>query len=279
MAEIGGKAWHVAPWCFLGFRRKRSALSCPAKAGKYRPQWLIDLIKSFAPDATSHDEIRRELQKLLDELRVRRDLPRITANGSVTVSHREGPSTQIVRGSERPVLQGKPREDHVDLSIVPSGAQRADIWRNRERAPVIIPLRSEEEIEEKQIKEKAARYYDNGQLFVNMLYPSIFKMKEQLESEYAAASDIEQLRALALQVAEEAAILRVGRAVVFALAKQANKEWNSEAISKALTPESLSIAADDYVDSLQSARRKIGKTFRTSGVTTDRLEVELSPSF
>jgi hypothetical protein len=247
-------------------------------AAKYRPQWLIDLIKSFAPDATSHDDIRRELQRLLDELRVRRDMPRVTPNGSVVVSNREGPSTQLVRGSEGPILQRKPREDHVDLSVVPSGAQRADIWRNRERAPLIIPLRSEEEIEEKQIKEKAARYYDNGQLFVNMLYPSILKMKEQLESEYAAASDIEQVRALAQQAAEETAILRVGRAVVFALAKQANKEWNSEAISKALTPESLSVAADDYLDSLQSARRKLGKTFRMSGAAPDRMEVELSPS-
>jgi hypothetical protein len=222
--------------------------------------------------------IRRELQKLLDELRVRRDMPRIMPNGGVAVAQREGPSTQLVRGNEGPVVQRRPREDHVDLSVVPSGAQRADIWRNRERAPVIIPLHSVEEIEEKQIKEKAARYYDNGQLFVNMLYPSIFKMKAQLESEYAAASDIEQLRAVAQQVAEETTMLRVGRAVVFALAKQANKEWNSEAISKALTPESLSVAADDYVDSLQSARRKIGKTFRVSGVAADRLTVELSPS-
>ena len=159
-------------------------------AAKYRPQWLIDLIKSFAPDAMSHDEIRQELQKLLDELRVRRDMPRVTANGAVVVAPREGPSTQMVRGTEGPIRQKDPREEHVDLSVVPSGAQRADIWRNRERAPIIIALRTEDEIEEKQIKEKAARYYDNGQLFVNMLYSSIDKMKRQLESEYAAAADI-----------------------------------------------------------------------------------------
>jgi hypothetical protein len=262
----------------MGEQQQAQATDFALLAAKYRPQWLIDLIKTFAPDAASHDEIRRELQKLLDELRVRRDMPRVTPNGGVSVAHREGPSTQIIRSPEGPVAQKSSREDHVDLSVVPSGAQRADIWRNRERAPVIIPLRSEEEIEEKQIKEKAARYYDNGQLFVNMLYPSIFKMKDQLETEYAAASDIEQLRTLAQQVAEETAILRVGRAVVFALAKQASKEWNSEAISKALTPESLSVAADDYVDSLQSARRKLGKIFRVSGSSVERLEAELSPS-
>lgn len=222
-----------------------------------------------AGHAASHDEIRRELQKLLDELRVRRDMPRITANGAIAVAQREGPSTQIVRGSETSSLQTPSREDHVDLSIVPSGAQRADIWRNRERAPIIIQLWNDNEIDEKQIKEKAARYYDNGQLFVNMLYPSIGKMKQQLEQEYAAASDIDQVRVLAKQMAEESMMLRVGRAVVFALAKQANKEWDSEAISRALTPESLSVAADDYVDSLQSARRKIGIAIRTSGARAD----------
>jgi hypothetical protein len=245
-------------------------------AARHRPQWLIDLIKSLAPDAPSHDEIRRELQKLLDELRVRRDMPRVVADGSVVVAPRDGPSTQLARGTEGSIKQNGSREEHIDLSVVPSGAQRADIWRNRERAPIIIALRTEIEIEEKQIKEKAARYYDNGQLFVNMLYPSISKMKEQLESEYAAVSDIDQMRSLALQAAEETTILRIGRAVVFALAKQANKEWNSEAISKALAPESLSVAADDYLDSLQSARRKIGKTFRTLGATASRLEAELS---
>ena len=71
-------------------------------------------------------------------------------------------------------------QDHIDLSVVPAGARRADVWQNRERAPVIIPRKNEEEIDEKQIKERAARYYDNGQLFVNMLYPSIQLMKEQI---------------------------------------------------------------------------------------------------
>jgi len=245
---------------------------------KYRPQWLVDLIRSFAPDALSHDEIRQELQKLLDELKVRRNMPRITLNGAVAVLPRDGTATQIVRGEHAPIDSKQPREEHIDLSIVPSGAQRADIWRNRERAPVIIPLRTEAEIEEKQIKERAARYYDNGQLFVNMLYPAIQQMKDQLEKEYADTSDVEQMRALALQLAEETMIRDVGRAVVFALAKQANKEWNSEAVSKALAPESLSLAADDYSDALQSARRKIGKTFRTSGSSVDHLINELTSS-
>jgi hypothetical protein len=243
---------------------------------KYRPQWLIDLIRLFAPDAPTHDDIRNELQKLLDELNVRRIMPRTAVNGAVIVAPREGPSTQPIRGDKTAAEKLNKADDHVDLSIVPSGAQRADIWKNRERAPVIIDLRTEEEIEEKQIKERAARYYDNGQLFVNMLYPSIQQMKEQLEKEYAEATDVDQMRAAAAQLAEETMILRVGRAVVYALAKQANKEWNSEAVAKALAPESLSLAADDYRDALQSARRKMGKTFRVAGNSVDRIVREIA---
>jgi hypothetical protein len=203
-------------------------------------------------------------------------MPRTTVNGSIIVAPREGPSTQFIRGEKISTNRLTKADDHVDLSIVPSGAQRADIWKNRERAPVIIDLRTEEEIEEKQIKERAARYYDNGQLFVNMLYPSIQQMKEQLEKEYSDATDVEQMRGLAAQLAEETMILRVGRAVVYALAKQANKEWNSEAVAKALAPESLSLAADDYKDALQSARRKMGKTFRVSGNAVDRIIREIT---
>jgi hypothetical protein len=201
-------------------------------------------------------------------------MPRIIVDGSLAVAPREGPSTAPVRNGDGNNAASTKDDDHIDLSIVPSGAQRADIWKNRERAPVIIPLRTEQEIEEKQMKERAARYYDNGQLFVNMLYPSIQHMKQQLEKEYAEAADIDEMRRLAAQLAEETVILRVGRAVVYALAKQANKEWNSEAVAKALAPESLSMAADDYKDSLQSARRKIGITFRLSGNSKNGYETE-----
>lgn len=235
-----------------------------------RPQWLVDLIRLFSPDGPSQDDIRKELQKLLDELRVQRIGPRQRMNGDVAVDAKEGPAVGVVRGGEKSSKGSEGREGHTDLSVAPSGAKRADIWNNKERAPIIVPLRTLEEIDEKQIRERAARYYDNGQLYVNMLYPSVQLMKEQLDKEYAAATDPEQVRNLSLQLAEQTIMLLVGRAVVFALAKQVNKDWNSEAIKLALTPESLSLAADDFADALQSARRKIGISLRTAGRQADR---------
>jgi hypothetical protein len=51
--------------------------------------------------------------------------------------------------------------------------------------------------------------------------------------------------------------LRVGKATVFALAKRANKDWSEENLKAALTPESLSIAADDYMDSFNIIHRQM----------------------
>lgn len=252
-----------------GEQNQVSASDFAKIVAKNRPQWLIDLIRLFAPDGPSQEDIRKELQKLLDELRVQRTSPRQNINGSVVIDLKEGPAIGAVRGGDTPSNGTQGREGHTDLSVAPSGAKRADIWNNRERAPVIFPLRSEEQIDEKQMRGRAARYYENGQLYVNMLYPSIQQMKEQLDKEYAGATDPEQAQSLSLQLSEQAIMLLVGRAVVFALAKQVNKDWNSEAIKLALSRESLSLAADDFSDALQSARRRIGTSLRTSGKAAD----------
>jgi len=63
-------------------------------------------------------------------------------------------------------------------------------------------------------------------------------------------------------IAERTMILRVGRTVVYALAKQLNKEWDQKAVEIASSPESRSMAADDFADAMQNARRAIGRALR-----------------
>jgi hypothetical protein len=135
--------------------------------------------------------------------------------------------------------------------------------QNMERAPALIPLDDEEEIEAKNIKGRAARYYaKTGELFINMRYPAVDSMREQLEREYAHAGDVDIMKRLALSHSRNSMIQRAGLAVVFSLAKRLNKEWDEEAMGKALEPESLSLAADNHFDSLQDARRAIGTTLK-----------------
>ena len=162
-----------------------------------------------------------------------------------------------------------------DLSVLPTGAKRAELFKNLERAPEIILLRDEAEIEEKGIKGRAARFVmEAGQLFVNMLYPAITEMQAQLQAEYADASDPELLRSLAQQHAERTMILRVGRTVVYALAKQLNKEWDQKSLETASSPESLSMAADDFGDGMQNVRRAIGKALRMNRADGEAIEEE-----
>ncbi|MGH7122282.1 MAG: hypothetical protein ACREFP_25365, partial [Acetobacteraceae bacterium] len=235
-----------------------------------RPQWLIDLIHSFAPESRSSDDIRAELQKLLNQLRVRRLSPKVTQQGSICVGPGAGPAADTTFGVTNGNGGDGPRPKPTDLSVLPTGAKRAEMFKNLERAPEIIPLNTDEEIEEKGLKARAARYVmEAGTFFVNMQYPAIAEMHALLEAEYADADDLDLLRSLAQQHAESTMVLRVGRTVVHALAKQLSKEWDRKALETASSPESLSMAADDFGDAMQNVRRAISTALRTV-----RVEVE-----
>jgi hypothetical protein len=235
-----------------------------------RPQWLVDLIHSFAPDSRSSDEIRDELQKLLNHLRVKRVSPKVSLQGSTNVAPGAGPATDIGHGLNNGNGGNGGRQKPTDLSILPTGAKRAEMFKNLERAPEIIPLTTDEEIDEKGLRGRAGRYVmEAGQLFVNMQYPAITEMRVQLEAEYADAHDIDVMRSLAHQHAEATMILRIGRTVVYALAKQLNKEWDQKALEIASSPESLSMAADDFGDAMQNVRRAISTALRTARVDVE----------
>lgn len=230
-----------------------------------RPEWLIELIRSLAPDSATSDDIRNELQNLLNNLRVRRVSPRVTMNGSTPVGNGSGPASDVDSATSQRDGGNASRQKPIDLAVLPSGAKRADMFKNVERAPEIILLTEDSDIEDKGIKGRAARFVmEPNQLFINMNYPSIAEIKSILEAEYADAPDPEFMRALAKQHAERIMILRVGRTVVYALAKQLSREWDQKALEVASSPESLSMAADDFMDALQNVRRDIGRKLRTS---------------
>ena len=228
-----------------------------------RPEWLIELIQSFAPQGASSDDIRDELQRLLNELRVKRVSPRIVAEGPINVESGTGSASANSHGLSEGEAGQKPRQRPTDLSIAPVGAKRAGIFSNLERAPKIILLENDEQIEEKELKGRAARYYlETGELFINMKYPAVEEMRQLLEDEYVGTADPEILRIMTLEKSRRSMILRVGRTVVFALAKQLSKEWDQKAQETAWSPESLSMAADNVADSLQTVKRQLGAALR-----------------
>ncbi|MCP1469597.1 hypothetical protein J3E64_001279 [Sphingobium sp. OAS761] len=226
-----------------------------------RPEWLIEIINSLAPKSSaSTDDLRKELQDLLNQLRVKTKSPREAPEGLHLVDdggargarpdHKDGSGGDSDRTPISP----------TDLIFNPGGAKRADISKNLEQAPEIIPLRDPDQVEEKGITGKAARYVrETNQLFVNLTYSAVGAAQEDLSLRYATYEEPEIVRELARQWAERLVMGRVGYAVVYAQAKQLIREWTSDDVKKALEPESLSLAADGWRDAVSTAYRSISR--------------------
>ena len=157
----------------------------------------------------------------------------------------------------------------TDLIFNPAGAKRASISKNLEQAPEIIPLRDEDDIAEKEITGKAARYFrETNQLFINLTYSAAAAAQEHLELRYATYEDLEMVRELARQWAERLIMGRVGYAVVYAQAKQLIREWTSDDVKKAL----------GWRDVVSSAYHSISRRFGLSMARAkdDEVGLELS---
>lgn len=248
-----------------GDNAKLSARDFAALVHENRPQWLIDLVHSLAPtSATSTKEIEESLQQLLNRMRLKKDSFTMTSAGDIPVAPGEYNGVKPTRsGEESRGASTAPMAPRVDLSVVPGEARMARMAENLARAPRIIPLDDADLVAEKDFIGRAAKFYANtGELFVNMLYPAVDEMRAQLEAEYAAADDEEIMKRIVFDHARSSMMRRVGFAVVFALAKRLNQHWDEASLAKALEPESLSLAADNFFESLQDARRSIGKTLK-----------------
>lgn len=230
-----------------------------------RPQWLIDRINEFAPkSSTDTSELRKELQQMLNNLRLRVKSPKESLLGEQPVS--DGGA----RGAQPDGLGGEGAKDQVssekpdELIFNPLGAKRASISKNMEQPPDFIQLRDEQDIEDHGITGKAAVYIDTtNELFVNMLYPSIGETKEDLTARYGNHEDPELVRYLATEWAEKIFLGRIGYAVVYAKAKQLNRVWAPEDVKRALDPVCLSLAADGWRDVISSAYHSLGRRLRT----------------
>ena len=238
---------------------------------EHRPDWLVEIINSLAPQSSgSTDDLRKELQDLLNELRVKSHGPRLAPDGINLVEHGGARGAAPTTGSANAETKVEKSAEPTDLVFNQTGAKKANITKNAERAPDIIILRTEEEAEEKDIGGKAARYVsETNTLFVNLSYPAVTDAQEHLELRYATYEDPEIMREQVRLAAERLIMGRVGFAVVFAQAKQLRREWTPDDVKAALRPESLSIAADGWRDAVSNIYRTLTRKF---GVAKSDLE-------
>ena len=271
----------------LLWRHDRSPLTADNYAHLVRelmPNWVKDVIRQESPDgADDLNDLQSDLQQLLDDLRVPTNVlkPALTAVSPNFRTERNDAGTpepeptaieaeqdeELPEGGRRRVKRTENRASTTRLRQAPQGATASRLTRALERAPDIKILIDPYEIADRGLKGRAARFYGDVQtLFVNGIYPAVERMADELANEFVGVEEVEEARTLAVQASQRALAFRVGKTTCFALAKRLQDDWSSEDLERATSPESLSMAADDYRQSFPSARRWIKDRVRMASV-------------
>jgi hypothetical protein len=252
--------WPEAYRQFLRFRgndqRQVHMGDFSALVRSYMPTWLAKIIRSFGPSQANYiNEISSELKALLALL------------GVEPASEVPGPG-----GAERSISgtasNPKPAETQAKKPQTshPQSKPKMPVF---ERPPEIIGLRTPEQITERALGGRAAKFYPQShQIFVNLIYPSVQQMVSALlaEVEMPLGAHQEEGRRIATEIAEWALTKRISRAVVYSLSKKA-LGWRPDEVTRSQSTESLSLIADDWAAAMDVARARyqdqLGAAFPT----------------
>ena len=224
-----------------------------------RPGWLVELIQQSAPDSVVSEEITASLEQLLRELRVPRRMREVTAPARPLEPAKPVESATDEAADSAPDPASDSAADATQAPREMARDEASDI--DFEPAPQIIMLHDLDETHARGVAERGARYYaETHQLFVNCLYPAVQAMQSSLEREFAWAGDQEAVRYGAQTSAEQSMVARVGRMLVFGLSKQGR--WADWEMNHSLSTQALTLAADDYHQSLPAARASLRASLR-----------------
>lgn len=249
------------------------------------PAWVKEVIRLESPEAGENlDDLQKDLQKLLDEFRVptlaqkpvrRKDANRSTAadlgidlsdlsklSGDEANDGSIGEGDGFRDGAARRAQPNKVRK-------APEGAQMSVSTKALERVPDVKILTDPVEVADKLLKGRAGRFYkDSQELFINGLYSVVDRMATELEPEFVGSADPEEIREAIIRASRKCMAFRVGKAVCFALSKRLADDWTTQDLDTATLPESLSIAADDFRQSLSMARKWIKEQLKLNQMSS-----------
>lgn len=249
------------------------------------PDWVKEVIRSESPTSDDNlDDLQSDLQKLLDEFRV----PTATLSASrrpsalSTEAAAEGSDTSDAVDLDTDFPEMGEHHDHNGAKSDPNKSQRAKQKKVRkapdgsklsrsaqslERVPEIKILTDPDEITEKNLKGRAGRFYKDAQtLFVNGLYSAAERMAVELDAELRMSGEPEVVRSAVLKASRKFMAFRVGKATCYAISKRLSDDWSSDDLDRATSPESLSLAADDYKQSISQAKRYAKELIKTADV-------------
>ncbi len=249
------------------------------------PEWVKEVIRQESPEASENlDDLQKDLQKLLDEFRV----PTLTQKPSRKAEAEKADASDVgIDLSEPAHVTGDEPNDHEigfgenespkysrgrraqprKVRRAPEGAQASLSSKALERVPEVKILTDPEQIADKLLKGRAGRFYKDGQeLFVNGLYPVVERMASELEREFTGSADPEEVREAAVKASRKSMAFRVGKVVCFALSKRLADDWNVDDLDMATSPESLSMAADDYRQSIGIGKKWVKEYLKVGQV-------------
>lgn len=250
------------------------------------PDWVKEIIKSESPEAPDNlDDLQKDLQRLLDEFRVPTtamrsaklpDADKTNADqiGDDTTDQSQFPIGGPLSDIEAALADGE-RSEHAGqrarqkkVRKAPEGAKATKASKALERVPEIKILTDPEEINEKSLKGRAGRYYKDAQtLFINGLYPVVDRLAYELERELSGGdADPNIIRESALTASRRSVAFRVGKAACYAISKRLSDDWSADDLDTATSPESLSMAADDYKQSISDAKRFAKQLIKASAL-------------
>jgi hypothetical protein len=229
---------------------------------EFMPEWVKEVVKNAFPRrAEDFSDLQKQLQDLLNKYKVKVQGRRVETEGHPSTEdagQHAGADAGEGMGGAGGVGRDRLRTPRRRFHETPEGATPTALYEMYEKAPEIIMLKTPEDVEEKKLKGKAAEFIvQTGVLFVNGLYEAVDRTVADVEPEYAGQGDPEAMRELMITSARNAMAFRVGKATVFALAKRANEDWTEADMMAGLSKESLSIAADNYEESLNQVKRAI----------------------
>lgn len=244
--------WPEAYRQFLRFRgndqRQVRLTDFSALVRSYMPAWLAEIIRSFGPGQAQYlDEISHELKSLLADLNVKPQQQAPIPGGAVP---------------PKPTAAAKPQAPH---EVAPEGGQTRKPTPPTppkpqppvfERPPEIMGLRTPEQVKERGLEGRAARFYPQShQVFVNLSYPAVQQLSAALlaDSPLQGGALEEDGRRIATETAEWALTKRISRAIVYTLSKK-GLGWRPDEVARSQSTESLSLVADDWAPVLEMAR-------------------------
>ncbi len=89
----------------------------------------------------------------------------------------------------------------------------------------------------------------------------------ELEQELMGLGEPEVVRTECLRAARRSAAFRVGKVTCYAISKRLSEDWSNDDLERATSPESLSMAADDYSQGMQVAKKWAREMIKVSKVS------------